>query len=68
MATLTIKSNLRYCEIRQYKKMFESMEIDEIPFTLYLNKKPFRTYVGFKYNNGFSDHLPIFLDLNFSKK
>lgn len=34
----------------------------------YLNKKPFRTYVGFKYNDGFSDHLPIFLDLNFTKK
>lgn len=41
MATLTIKSNLRYCELKQYKKMFESMEFDEISFTLYLNKKPF---------------------------
>lgn len=41
MATLTIKSNLRYCELRQYKKMFESMGFDEISFTLYLNKKPF---------------------------
>lgn len=43
MTNLTIKSNLRYCELRQYKKVFESMEIDEIPFTLYLNKKPFET-------------------------
>ena len=34
----------------------------------YLYKKPFRTYVGFKYNNGFSDHLPIYLDLNYTRK
>ncbi|MEA3317140.1 MAG: endonuclease, partial [Bacteroidota bacterium] len=25
--------------------------------------KPKRTYIGFKYNDGYSDHLPIFLDL-----
>lgn len=29
----------------------------------YLGKKPFRTYVGFSYNQGYSDHLPIFIDL-----
>jgi len=29
--------------------------------------KPFRTYVGFKYNDGYSDHLPVFLDLYFKK-
>lgn len=29
----------------------------------YLGKKPFRTYSGFKYNGGFSDHLPVLLDL-----
>lgn len=34
----------------------------------YLYKKPFRTYVGFKYNNGFSDHLPVFLDFNYIRK
>lgn len=28
-----------------------------------LGMKPFRTYSGFRYRNGFSDHLPIFLDL-----
>ena len=31
----------------------------------FLGEKPFRTYQGFKYNNGFSDHLPVLLDLNF---
>ncbi len=29
----------------------------------YLGYKPYRTNIGFKYNGGFSDHLPIFLDL-----
>jgi endonuclease/exonuclease/phosphatase family metal-dependent hydrolase len=29
----------------------------------YLGKKPFRTYVGFSYNRGYSDHLPIYIDL-----
>jgi endonuclease/exonuclease/phosphatase family metal-dependent hydrolase len=25
--------------------------------------KPFRTYIGFKYHGGFSDHFPIFVDI-----
>ncbi|MCP4553043.1 MAG: endonuclease [Bacteroidetes bacterium] len=33
----------------------------------YLGKKPFRTYVGFKYNDGYSDHLPIVLKVEFKK-
>lgn len=33
------------------------------PDKKYTGKKPFRTYIGFKYNNGFSDHLPIILKL-----
>lgn len=28
----------------------------------YLGKQPFRTYVGLKYHEGFSDHLPIYAD------
>lgn len=34
----------------------------------YLGKKPFRTYVGFKFNGGYSDHLPIILKLGFKKQ
>lgn len=30
----------------------------------YGGKKPFRTYLGFKYLGGFSDHLPIYMDLD----
>jgi hypothetical protein len=26
-------------------------------------KKPYRTYIGYRYNGGFSDHLPVVLDL-----
>ncbi len=29
----------------------------------YLDKKPFRTYAGYRYLGGYSDHLPVFLDL-----
>lgn len=29
----------------------------------YLDVKPFRTFTGFKYNGGYSDHLPVFIDL-----
>ncbi|MFT3992792.1 MAG: hypothetical protein QM660_00690 [Dysgonomonas sp.] len=29
----------------------------------YRGKKPFRTYIGYKYLGGFSDHLPIYMDL-----
>ena len=28
-----------------------------------LGKQPFRTYIGFKYNGGYSDHLPVYIDL-----
>lgn len=32
--------------------------------------KPFRTYLGYRYNGGYSDHLPVFIDLrrNFQKE
>lgn len=29
----------------------------------HLGYKPFRTFVGFKYNGGFSDHLPVYINL-----
>ncbi len=30
----------------------------------YLGIKPYRTFTGFKYNGGYSDHLPVYIDLN----
>ena len=29
----------------------------------YMGMKPNRTYIGFKYHGGFSDHLPVYVDL-----
>jgi endonuclease/exonuclease/phosphatase family metal-dependent hydrolase len=45
-----------------------SVAIFDAPFLLqnddaWFGQKPFRTYYGFKYIGGFSDHLPIMLDL-----
>jgi hypothetical protein len=42
--------------------------IFDAPFLLeedekYYGKKPFRTYLGPRYNGGISDHLPVYLDL-----
>lgn len=31
----------------------------------YFGSKPFRTFNGFRYEGGFSDHLPVFLDLEY---
>jgi hypothetical protein len=36
------------------------------PDDKYLGNKPYRTYVGFKYHGGYSDHLPVYIDLKFS--
>lgn len=46
------------------------MQIFEAPFLLqddeaWFGKKPFRTYYGAKYIGGFSDHLPVYMDLKF---
>ena len=30
---------------------------------VYLGKKPYRTYHGYKYLGGYSDHLPVFVDI-----
>ena len=34
----------------------------------HLGQKPKRTYVGFKYNGGFSDHLPVYVDINVNRR
>ena len=47
----------------------ENAKILALPFLLeqdlkFGGQKPFRTYYGFSYNGGFSDHLPVMLQLN----
>ena len=31
----------------------------------YLGKQPFRTYIGMKYHDGFSDHLPVYVNFRY---
>ena len=38
------------------------------PDKRYHGVKPFRTYSGQKYNNGFADHLPVYVDIVLEKK
>ena len=38
---LEIKTNVKYNELKQYKKMFETNAFDEVNFQLYLDKRPF---------------------------
>lgn len=35
------------------------------PDETYNGSKPFRTYIGFRYHGGFSDHLPVYIDLGY---
>lgn len=39
--SLTIRTNVKYNELKQYKKMFETNAFDEVNFQLYLDGKPF---------------------------
>ncbi|HPD94876.1 MAG TPA: endonuclease [Tenuifilaceae bacterium] len=46
----------------------ESASVFAAPFLLepdegYAGQRPNRTYIGFKYHGGFSDHLPVYIDL-----
>ncbi|HOK38080.1 MAG: endonuclease/exonuclease/phosphatase family protein [Bacteroidales bacterium] len=46
----------------EYADVFDADFLLE-PDEKFTGKKVFRTYIGFKYHGGFSDHLPVFLDL-----
>lgn len=59
---LLIPNNLLFTNV-------QASLIFKAPFLLekddnYLGQKPFRTFIGYKYNDGYSDHLPVLLDLN----
>lgn len=57
-------SNANFTHIKNNKAFIYSdnflLEKDE----KYYGMKPFRTNIGPRYNGGFSDHLPIYMDLN----
>jgi endonuclease/exonuclease/phosphatase family metal-dependent hydrolase len=54
---------------RYLNKSFKCCNIEDSDFLLeddkkYGGKKPRRTYIGYKYNAGYSDHLPVVINLN----
>jgi len=60
--SLLNKNNTAYCTLDDahvYKAPF-LMEKDEQN----TGERTFRTYIGFKFHGGFSDHLPVYLDLH----
>ena len=53
-----------------YENNCKKMEIATHEFLLiddeeYIGKKPFRTYSGYRYTGGFSDHLPVYIDFKY---
>lgn len=55
-----------------YKMIEPHMKIVDLPFLLqpdhnYGGQKLFRTYEGFKYTGGYSDHLPVWIDLHLTQ-
>ena len=57
----TLRTDVDRCRIFRADYLFE-------PDKRYQGVKPFRTYIGLRYNNGFSDHLPIYLDIIITSK
>ena len=57
---LSTHSNIQVCKDKAsiFNAVF-LLEKDE----KYLGLKPYRTFIGFKYHGGFSDHLPIYFDV-----
>lgn len=64
-----ISQNLLNCNNKL--KASNKIHICSLPFLLtkdekYLGQKPFRTFSGYKYIGGYSDHLPILIKLTYS--
>ena len=53
----SLRTEVERCHIFRADYLFE-------PDKRYHGVKPFRTYIGLRYNNGFSDHLPVYLDIH----
>ena len=55
------KKNYLYVKDKQAKVFIKDFLLEKDK--KYTGFKPYRTFKGFKYNRGFSDHLPIYIDL-----
>ena len=60
-SSLLMKTNSIYTSVDN-AKVFKADFLTELD-DAFIGNKPFRTFVGFKYHGGFSDHYPIYLDL-----
>ncbi len=58
--SLRSKSNLLYTKENMHILDFDFLLQDDLNFT---GKRPFRTYYGYKYQGGYSDHLPVWVEL-----
>jgi len=57
----TLRTDVDRHQIFRAEYLFE-------PDVRYQGVKPFRTYIGPRYNKGFSDHLPVYLDIVITSK
>lgn len=60
-STLLSKTGVLYCKPEHMRIYAPDFLLEEDK--TYFGQKPYRSFVGYKFNNGFSDHLPIILDL-----
>lgn len=65
---MLMKNNYAKAKNKNVSAYLKGVQIIRHPFLLeedekYGGNKPFRTYNGMKYNGGYSDHLPIVLDI-----
>jgi hypothetical protein len=65
---IIVSSSLLHAETGLYTNA-NAAHIFSPPFLLtedqtYFGSKPFRTFMGPKYLGGFSDHLPVYFDIN----
>jgi len=61
-SSLLMKTNSIYTTVED-AKVFNA-DFLTVPDDAYVGYKPFRMFIGMKYNGGYSDHYPIFFDLN----
>ena len=59
--SMLMKTNSVYTTVDD-AKVFNA-DFLTVPDDAFVGYKPFRTFIGMKYNGGFSDHYPVFLDL-----
>ncbi len=63
MISKSLVQNLNHLRILQQKAHIFSPDFLLQDDKIHIGKKAFRTYIGSRYIGGFSDHLPVFIDI-----